>query len=145
MEISYVVNDPRAMTVARGQTVRIKGREGLIVHCLSGQIWLTQYGVLQDFFLPGGTSYRSAGDGLILVNSCEGVSVIGVRDHRSKAGIDVGPIRIESMEQLQREGLRARASAIAALMEIGRAGLARAWRRLKCGLEPCADVREKAR
>lgn len=131
MDIAYAVNNPNAVTVAKGQTVRINGREGLIVHCLSGQIWLTQYGVLRDYFLPGGTSYRSAGDGLILVNSCAGVSVIGVRDHASAAGIDIGPIRIESLQQVQREGRRARASAVAMVMNKLRAALALAWRRLK--------------
>jgi hypothetical protein len=125
MDVAYVVNDPGAMTVAEGQTVRIKGREGLIVHCLRGQIWLTQYGVLDDYFLPGGTSYRSSGDGLILVNSCEVISVVSVRNHASKAGIDVGPIRIESPAQLEREGRKARASALSMLWNRCRAALAK--------------------
>lgn len=118
MDISYAVNNPEAVTIAKGQTVRIKGRRGRIVHCLQGQIWLTQHGVFEDYFLPGGTSYRSAGDGLILVNSCEGISVIGVRDHASKAGIDVGPVRIESMEQLDRGARRARALSLAKIQRV---------------------------
>ena len=116
MEISYAIHNPNAMTVAEDQTVRIKGRRGRVVHCLSGHIWLTQHGVIDDYFLPGGTSYRSAGDGLILVNSCEGVSVIRVRDHASEAGTDAGPVRIEAPEQLERGARGARASAIAVML-----------------------------
>jgi hypothetical protein len=116
MEISYAINNPHTLTVAQGQTVRIQGRRGRIVHCLSGHIWLTQHGVIDDYFLPGGTSYRSAGDGLILVNSCEALSVIGVRDQASKAGIDAGPVRIEAPEQLERGARGARASAIAVML-----------------------------
>jgi Protein of unknown function (DUF2917) len=116
MDISYAVNNPDAVTIAKGQTVRIKGHRGRIVHCLQGQIWLTQHGVFEDYFLPGGTSYRSAGDGLILVNSCDVVSVIAVRDHASKAGIDVGPVRIESIEQLDRGARRARALSLSKVL-----------------------------
>jgi hypothetical protein len=129
MDISPAIANRAAITVARGQTIRIAARPGRIVHCVSGQIWLTQYGVFDDYFLPGGTSYRSSAYGLILVNSCQDLSVVSVRSHVSEAGIDLGRVRIESPIELDSEARRYRASLIAAMINCGRGALARWWRR----------------
>lgn len=135
MDISFAEVNPGSIPVARGQTLRIAGRPGRVVHCVSGQVWLTQYDVSEDYFLPGGTSYRSRGGGLILVNSCQDLSVISVRDHAGDAGAAAGPVRIESLATLDLEARGRRASAFAGIVRRGRAALAGWWRRRAHALE----------
>lgn len=142
MEIAYAINDPGLLPLAEGQILRVEGGKGISVHCVRGQVWLTQLGVIEDFFLPGGASYASRGDGLILVNAWKESCLIRVRKDARDAQIRVGAVGIESHPEIDRHARCLRAKALGTVVAAARQALCAGWRRLAraAAREPRGEV-----
>ena len=52
-----------------GMALSITGGRGTVVRCLEGQVWLTQEGDAQDYFLAANTRYHAVTAGSIVVNA----------------------------------------------------------------------------
>jgi hypothetical protein len=65
-----VVN-PGLITVAARGIYRIEDGAGRLIECLSGALWITQYGDHRDVTLEPGQSFRLDRDGLAIVYGLE--------------------------------------------------------------------------
>ncbi len=58
-----------ATSLQRGQLRRLQDARGSLVLCLSGTLWLTQEGDLQDIVLEAGDEARIGHDGLSILSA----------------------------------------------------------------------------
>ena len=137
-----------AMDIAVGESLRVHGRKGIRVHCVRGQVWLTQLGVLDDVFLPGGTSYTSRGHGLIVVGAWKEPSAIRVHTEPASGWLSASGVRVESGEQLERGARRMRALALATVCNWALDAWRGTWRRLGASVRletTAADIEARER
>jgi len=49
--------------------LRLRGARGIAIDVVAGRVWITEDGRALDSFVSAGSSYRVAGDGLVLVGA----------------------------------------------------------------------------
>lgn len=72
------------------QLVTIEGQAGMSIHCLYGQVWITQEGDWRDYIVPRGLRFVAPGAGRIVVNGAAEHSRIEV-DRTACTQWGIGP------------------------------------------------------
>ena len=63
---------PEMIVLAGGKIRRIEVVRGVLgIDCIKGRVWITQEGDSRDLILKGGESDKTAGRGLVLIESLE--------------------------------------------------------------------------
>lgn len=57
--------------LAIAQTVRLRNAAGLVVHCISGEVWITQEGDASDILLSPNKQFTITKNGLVLLEALE--------------------------------------------------------------------------
>lgn len=67
------------MKLTKGTTLQIRGADGTEIRCDGGQLWLTEAGDPNDYFLEGRESHRVRTHGVVVI---EALSDAHVEIHR---------------------------------------------------------------
>lgn len=74
----YLSGAIRSINLHVSQTVRLRGAAGVIIHCVSGKVWITQEGDAGDILLGRQGQFTVTKNGLVLLEAL----------HEAKIGLD---------------------------------------------------------
>lgn len=125
---------PEYIELAEGRAVTVPAVPGTEIRSVEGEVWVTQEGDVQDYFVPAGASYHAAGSGGIVVSALTGNSRVAVRHVAPQpAGLWAqNSVHLEpaSIDAIRRQALEARAEYFAGLVHGAWQLLQKAWCRL---------------
>ena len=70
---SYKAHLP-LLQLGQNEPMPVRARRGMVVCCLSGELWVTHEGDSRDYIVPRGHRYCCSEDSLIVANSLDGPS-----------------------------------------------------------------------
>ncbi|HLS85693.1 MAG TPA: DUF2917 domain-containing protein [Burkholderiales bacterium] len=129
MIIHWEADAPGEIVIGKGHTAKIEAYKGLALQCVAGSLWVARPGDARDHILIPGLTYVAPEAGPLLVDALSGRSSFRLR-RQAGGGPSVGPIVIESPEQMTRDARAARAARLLALLAEARHAFSRALRGL---------------
>jgi hypothetical protein len=139
---------PQYFELAEGQAVTVPAVPGTEIHSVEGEVWVTQEGDAQDYFVPTGANYNAASNGSIVVSALAGHSRVAVyRVAPQPAGLWAqNAVHVEpaSIDVIRRKALEARGEYFAELIHGAWKLLQKAWCRL-LKLHNSTDTRLRTR
>ena len=113
----------QAHDLPAGAILSAPGQRGTVIRCLRGQIWLTQEGDAQDYFLAQNTRLQVSGRGPLVINALVDDTKIAIEhwDPRPRADWARNAVWLDSgfAEAAQRRAHRERAHLLAELTSRG--------------------------
>ncbi|MBI2319560.1 MAG: DUF2917 domain-containing protein [Betaproteobacteria bacterium] len=66
----------RLLEIDRAQPLSVRLPAGFAVHCIAGQVWLTQEGLLDDILLAAGNEFAVQARGLVVMSGIGGAALV---------------------------------------------------------------------
>lgn len=63
------------MRLTKGTTLQLRGADGTEIRCDGGQLWLTEAGDANDYFLEGRQSHRVRTHGVVVIEALSDATV----------------------------------------------------------------------
>jgi len=126
------------------EILTLPGRGIVLLHCLDGQVWITEEGDVEDYVVPECAAWRSRGHGPIVVSGIAPSSRIRIANADAaafdvmKPGVSIGA---DCAERLRRAAQREAASAVGHWLARGWRALAEMLKRIPAVAGSSATVR----
>jgi Protein of unknown function (DUF2917) len=78
MDLSEFRSGRHLLSIPRRRCVRLQAPAGVVVRCVSGEVWLTRSGSSEDVWLAPGSSYDCASAASLYIDSLGASSAIEV-------------------------------------------------------------------
>lgn len=136
MDTQYVQDKtvPEYFELAEGRAVTVPAVPGTEIRSLEGEVWVTQEGDVEDYFVPTGAGYHATSNGSVVISAIAGPSRVAVyRVVPQPAGLRAqNPVHFDpaSIDVIRSKALEARAEYFAELIHGTWQLLQKAWCRL---------------